>query len=206
MTAAVNGFGLAANKALDVSDKFAALAASSASSYEELATGLSKFAAQANIAGISIDFALGMLAKGVETTREAPETIGTALKTVISRMRELTDLGKTMEDGMDVNRVDRALGQVGISLMGANGQFRDMEEILTDVGKAWGAFNTNQQASVAVALAGTRQQSRLIAIMNDFDRTLELVETSQESAGATAAQHLEYMNSMEASMTHLQTA
>ena len=64
LTSAINGFGLAAEKALEVSDKFAALAATSASSYQELAVGLSKFAAQANIAGLSIDFALGMLAKG----------------------------------------------------------------------------------------------------------------------------------------------
>lgn len=155
---------------------------------------------------MSIDFALGMLAKGVETTREAPETIGTALKTVISRMRELTDLGKTLDDGMDVNRVDKALGQIGIRLMGTNGQFRDMQDVLTDVGMAWGTLNTNQQASVAVALAGTRQQSRLIAIMNDFPRTLELVQTAEESAGATNAQHMEYMNSMAAAMTGLQTA
>jgi len=84
LTSAINGFGLAAEKALSVSDKFAALAATSASSYEELAVGLSKYAAQANIAGLSMDFALGMLAKGVETTREAPESIGTAMKTSFS--------------------------------------------------------------------------------------------------------------------------
>jgi TP901 family phage tail tape measure protein len=135
LTSAVNGFGLAADQALAVSDRFAALAASSATSYEELANGLSKFAAQANVAGVSIDFAMGMLAKGVETTREAPETIGTAIKTILARMRELTDYGKTLEEGMDVNRVERALKQVGIQLRDANGQFRDMEQVLTEVGK-----------------------------------------------------------------------
>jgi TP901 family phage tail tape measure protein len=134
LTSAVNGFGLAADQALAVSDRFAALAASSATSYEELANGLSKFAAQAKVAGLSIDFAMGMLAKGVETTREAPETIGTAIKTILARMRELTDYGKTLEEGMDVNRVERALGQVGVRLRDANGQFRDMEQVLIEVG------------------------------------------------------------------------
>jgi len=206
LTSAINGFGLAAEQALAVSDKFAALAATSASSYEELAKGLSKFAAQANVAGISIDFALGMLAKGVETTREAPETIGTALKTVLARLRELTDYGKTLEDGMDVNRVEKALGQMNVQLMDSNGQFRDMEQVLTELGMKWDTLNTNQQASIAVALAGTRQQSRLIAIMQDFDRTMSLVEKSEESAGATTAQHVEYMQSMEAAMVGLQNA
>ena len=65
---------------------------------------------------------------------EAPETIGTALKTVLSRMRELTDYGKTLEDGLDVNRVEKALTNVGIALRDSNGQFRDMESVLTEVG------------------------------------------------------------------------
>jgi TP901 family phage tail tape measure protein len=206
LTAAVNGFGLAAKEAEAVSDKFAALAASSASSYQELAVGLSKFASQAKVAGLSLDFAMGLLAKGVETTREAPESIGTALKTVLARMRELTDLGKTLEDGMDVSRVDTALRQIGVNLRDTNGQFRDMEDVLTEVGNKFSSLNKMQQASVAVALAGTRQQSRLLAIFQDFDRTLELVETSEESAGATMAQHLKFMEGMEASLTNLRTS
>ena len=43
-------------------------------------------------------------------------------------------------------------------------------------------------------------------MMNDFDRTLQLVQTSQESAGATDEQHAEYMKGMEAAMTNLQNA
>jgi TP901 family phage tail tape measure protein len=206
LTAAVNGFGLAAKEAEAVSDKFAALAASSASSYQELAVGLSKFASQAKVAGLSLDFAMGLLAKGVETTREAPESIGTALKTILARMRELTDLGKTLEDGMDVSRVDTALRQIGVNLKDTNGQFRDMEDVLTEVGNKFSSLNKMQQASVAVALAGTRQQSRLLAIFQDFDRTLELVQTSEESAGATTAQHLKFMEGMEASLTNLRTS
>lgn len=134
LTNAMNGFQMSADMAMEVSDKFAALAAASATDYEELATALSKVAAQANLAGMSMDFTLGMLAKGIEVTREAPETIGTALKTVISRMRELTDYGATLEDGIDVNRVEKALKNINVDLRDQNGQFRDLEQVLTEVG------------------------------------------------------------------------
>ena len=206
LTNAMNGFQLSASQALEVSDKFAALAAASATDYEELAVALSKVAAQANLAGMSIDFTLGMLAKGIEVTREAPETIGTALKTVISRMRELTDYGETLEEGMDVNRVETALANVGVKLRDTNGQFRDLELVLTELGGKWKSLNVNQQANVAVALAGTRQQSRLIAMMQDFDRTLELVDISTNSYGATMAQHAEYMGSLQAATDGLKTS
>ena len=203
LTNAMNGFQLSASQAMVVSDKFAALAASAATDYEELATALSKVAAQANLAGMSMDFTLGLLTKGIEVTREAPETIGTALKTVISRMRELTDYGATLEDGMDVNRVAKALSNIGVELMDEQGQFRDLEEVITEVGMKWDTLNKNQQANVAVAMAGTRQQSRLIAMMQDFDRTLELVDVSANSYGATMAQQSKYMGGLEASTTLL---
>ena len=206
LTNAMNGFQMSADKAMEVSDKFAALAASAATDYEELATALSKVAAQANLAGMSMDFTLGMLTKGIEVTREAPETIGTALKTVIARMRELTDYGTTLEDNMDVNRVEKALGNIGVELRDQEGQFRDLENVLTEVGKKWDTLNKNQQANVAVALAGTRQQSRLIAMMQDFDRTLELVDISANSYGATMAQSAKYMEGLSAKMTLLTNA
>ena len=206
LTNAMNGFQISASKAMEVSDKFAALAASAATDYEELATALSKVAAQANLAGMSMDFTLGLLTKGIEVTREAPETIGTALKTVIARMRELTDYGATLEDGIDVNRVAKALDNIGVSLMDTNGQFRDLELVLTEVGKKWDTLNKNQQANVAVALAGTRQQSRLIAMMQDFDRTLELVDIAANSYGATLAQSEKYMGGLEAAQNRLTTS
>ena len=67
-------------------------------------------------------------------------------------------------------------------------------------------MNTNQQANVAVALAGTRQQSRLIAMMQDFDRTLELVDISANSYGATMAQSTDYMQGLEAAQTRLKNS
>ena len=206
LTNAINGFQLSANQAMEVSDKFAALAASAATDYEELAIALSKVAAQANLAGMSMDFTLGLLTKGIETTKEAPETIGTALKTVISRMRELSDYGKTLEDNVDVNRVEKALGYIGIELMDQEGQFRDLEDVLTEVGQKWETLTVNQQASIAVAMAGTRQQSRFIAMMQDFDRTLELAETSASSYGATLAQSAKYMDGLQAKITLLKNA
>jgi hypothetical protein len=55
-------------------------------------------------------------------------------------------------------------------------------------------------------LAGTRQQSRLIALMTDYERVTELQEISQRSAGATAAQAGVYLEGMEAAMNKVTVA
>lgn len=206
LTTALNGFQLSANDASIVSDKFAAVAATSATNYEELAIALSKVASQANLAGMSIDYTTALLAKGIETTREAPETIGTALKTVIARMREMTDYGSTLEGDTDVNNVETQLAYVGIALKNANGELRSTEDVLDDLGKKWDTLNSNQQAAIAKALAGTRQQSRLIAMMSSYERVTELQQVSLRSAGATAAQMDTYMGGMEAAINKLNNA
>ena len=203
LTTALNGFQLAATDALKVSDKFAAIAATSATSYEELATALSKVASQANLAGMSIDYTTALLAKGIETTREAPETIGTALKTIIARMRELTDYGATLEGDTDVNNVETQLAYVGIALKDANGELRSTQDVLDDLGKKWDTLNSNQQAAIAKALAGTRQQSRLIAMMSDYERVTELQQVAERSNGATMAQMEKYSDSLEAAINRV---
>lgn len=206
LTTALNGFQLAAEDAMRVSDKFAAVAANAAVSYDEIAIALSKVAAQANLAGMSIDYTTALLAKGIETTREAPETIGTALKTVIARMREMGDYGETLAGDTDVNNVETQLAYVGIQLKNNNGELRSTEEVLNDLGLKWNTLNTNQQAAIAKALAGTRQQSRLIAMMTDYERTIELQEIANRSAGATMAQMATYMEGMDAALNRVNIA
>ena len=206
LTSAINGFSLAAKDASRVNDIFAKLGASSATDYQDLAIALSKVSAQANTAGMSIEFTSALLAKGLETTQEAPESIGTALKTIIARMRELSDYGAVLEDGTSVNKVERALAAVGISLRDTNGQFKDMEEIFNELGPQWDNLNTMQQQAIAQAVAGTRQQSRFLAIMQDWDRTVELSSAALDAEGAAMYQHNQYAESLEYSMNKLTTA
>jgi TP901 family phage tail tape measure protein len=206
LTSAVNGFGLSADRSEDIADKFAAIAARSASSFEELALAMSKVSPTAKASGVSIDFMMGVIAKGIETTREAPENIGTAFKTIFARMREVTDIGKSMEDGMTLNRVEKALQSVGVALRDDVGQFRNLETVLMDVGEKWDTLSSIEQAYLATALAGSRQQPRLLAIFNDFARTKELIEISAAAAGELSVQHIEFMGGSEAAFTSLRTA
>ena len=197
LTSAVNGYHLSVNQAIVVSDKFAALAATSATDYEELAVALSKVAAQAYTAGVSMDNMMGFIAKALEVTREAPENIGTAFKTIFARMSELKDFGATVEDGMDINRIDKALSTIGVSLRDNNGELRNLDQVLIDVGSNWEGLTKNQKAYITTALAGTRQQTRLLAVFEDFDRTMQLVESSADSLGASYAQMSKYYGSIE---------
>ena len=200
LTAAVNGYCLAAEDASLVADKFNKVAAASAADINELSTAFSKAAAQANQAGVGMDNYLAYIATMVEATREAPENIGTSLKTIMSRMQQVKEAGTTEDGETDVNSVETALRSVGVALRDANGELRDLEEVFADLGPRWNTLDRNTQAYLGTIIAGTRQQSRFITLMQNWDRVLELSEESANSAGQQALMHAKSMDSIESKM------
>lgn len=205
LTAIMNGYSMAATEAMEVTDKISAVGADSAADFGELSFAIEKVASSAATAGIDLDHLLGYLGKMVEVTREAPTNIGSAMKTIVSRMAELKEDPTTaLEDGVDVNKVQTALKTVGIELFDTNNQMRDLDEVIDELGAKWDDLSRNSQAYIATIIAGNRQQSRFLALMNDYDRTMELVSSSVDSAGRSSEQFRNYNTGIEASLNKVQ--
>jgi TP901 family phage tail tape measure protein len=205
LTAAINGFQVGVEGAIDVADKLNAVAARSAASIDEIATAMSKAASQANQAGLSMDKFYAILATMEEVTREAPENIGTSMKTIMARMQQIKE-GNNTEDETDVNDVETALKTVGISLRDSNGQLRDLESVLDELGPKWGGLDRNTQAYLGTIIAGTRQQSRFISMMQNWDRVLELTEVAENSSGQQALMHKKAMEGLDAAINTLRNS
>lgn len=204
LTSILNSYSLSANDALMVTDKISQIAIVSAADFGELSTAIEKVASSAASAGLDLDHMMGYLAKMIETTREAPTNIGTALKTIVANFTQFKEdpTGLT-EEGSEINKVDKALKSVGISLTDTNGEVRDLSEVLDELGQMWQNLTRNQKSYLATAIAGTRQQSRFYSLMNDYDRTLELVAEGSNSAGKAQQQFALYSNSLEAAANRL---
>ena len=206
LTAAVRGYQLSANEAMEIADKMSALDAAAASSVDELTVAMQKSASQARMAGLDLDYYMAYLSTMQEVTREAPENIGTAMKSITSRIQEITDIGKVEEDGTTFSNVAKALNSIGIAAVDASGQLRPLQDILDELGPMWSTLDRNHQAYIATVLAGNRQQSRFIALMDNYDRALELVNVSQNASGNGAKQLRAYNQGLESSLISLNNA
>ena len=204
LTSILNSYNLRANEAMEVTDKISQIAIVSAADFGELSTAIEKVASSAASAGLDLDHMMGYLAKMIETTREAPTNIGTALKTIVANFTQFKeDPSQLNIEGSDINKVDKALKSVGISLTNANGEVRDLGDVLDELGGIWDNLNRSQKSYLATQIAGTRQQSRFYALMNDYERTLELVAEGSNSAGKAQQQFALYSNSLEAAANRL---
>ena len=85
---------------------------------------MTKTASIADSANMSFENTAAFLTQIIETTQEAPETAGTALKTIIARFSEVKELYSkgqltgTDEEGevINIHKIDKALKSVGMSL------------------------------------------------------------------------------------------
>ena len=212
MTAALRGFNMeiSATSAQRVNDVYSNLAANTASNTEELGTAMQRTASIAASAGMSFEGTAAFLAQAIETTREPAENLGTAMKTIVARFTELkkNPLEIAEVDGEEVsyNKVDTALQSIGVSLKDTNGQFRNLDQVFLDISQRWDSLTQTQQRYIATTAAGSRQQSRFIAMMSNYQRTTELMDFANNSEGASQEQFEKTMESLEAKMNKLKNA
>lgn len=77
------------------------------------------------------------------TTRQSEDVVGTSLKTIFARIQGLK-LGETLEDGTTLNQYSQALAAVGVNIKDSNGQLKDMDIILDDLGHKWSTISKDQ--------------------------------------------------------------
>ena len=144
MTAALRGFNMELNEtsAQHINDVYSELAAITASDTYEISEAMTRTASIAASAGLDFNTASTYLAEAIETTREAPENIGTAMKTIVARFAGLTkdpsELTQEMKDALggeivDANRVEAALKSAGVAARDSNGEFRDLSDVFLEL-------------------------------------------------------------------------
>lgn len=204
LTAVWNGYKVQTQEAEMYIDKLAAVAASTASDLEELSTGMGKVASAAAMMGVDIDQLNATLATVVSVTRQAPESVGTAFKTIYARMGDI-EAGLDTETTLD-SYTEKVKEISGINVLNFNGQLRDMGEIIEEVGNKWSSFSREQQVALSQAMAGTRQYNNLLALFDNWDMYEKAVDTSKNSLGTLQQQQDIYMDSTEAHLEKLDAA
>lgn len=186
-------------------DVMTALGAATASSTDEIAEGLEKFAAVADTVGLSYEYATAALTTITAKTRQSADVVGTALKTLFARIEGL-NLGETLDDGTTLNKYSKALDAVGVNIKNEAGELKSMDEILDEIGSKWGTISKDQQIALAQTVAGVRQYTQFIALMDNWDFMQENLETVARASGMLDEQAQIYAESWEAAKKRVQAA
>ena len=202
MTAIWNNFDDGTKSIEYYADVLAKLGAATASSAEEISTGLEKFAAIADTVGLSYEYATAALTTVTATTRQSAEVVGTAFKTLFARIQDL-ELGETLDDGTTLGKYSEALSKVGINIQDSNGNLKDMNDILDEMGSKWNQLSKAQQVSLAQTVAGTRQYTQLVALMDNWESFEQNLTYASNATGELNKQQAIYLESTQAHLDKL---
>lgn len=186
-------------------DVMVKLGAATASSSDEISEGIEKFAAVANTVGLSYEYAASALATVTAQTRESASVVGTAFRTLFSRIQGLTQ-GETLDDGTTLNKYSQALATVGVQIKDTDGELKGMDEILDNLGSKWNTLAQDQKIALAETVAGVRQWTQLIALMDNWDFFKENLAMAQDADGALEQQAEIYAESWEAARDRTKAA
>ena len=205
LTAIWNNFYDGSQSLEHYADVMVKLGAATASSSDEISEGIEKFAAVANTVGLSYEYAASALATVTAQTRESASIVGTAFKTLFSRIQGLNQ-GETLDDGTTLNKYSQALATVGVQIKDTNGELKGMDKILDDLGSRWNTLAQDQKIALAETVAGVRQWTQLIALMDNWDFFKENLAMAQDADGALEQQAEIYAESWEAARDRTKAA
>ena len=179
----------------------------SAADVEELSVASQKAASAAVTTGVNMDQLAAQIATIETVTREAPENIGNGLKTLYARFSDIK-MGETLEDGVDLGKVTSTLEKVGVQVINADGNMREVGNIMEDLMDVWGQLDLTQRNAIGQTLAGKFQYTRFSALMNRSDLYKDYLAASEGETGTATMDMMQevFEESMQGRLNKLRSA
>ena len=104
---------------------------------------------------------------------------------------------------LDASKVETALKTVGVALRDAQGQFRDLDQVILELGAKWSTLDSATKRYLGTVIAGNRQQSRFLALMENYDRLVEIQNAAMDSEDAGVLQYAKTLDSLESKLNQI---
>ena len=202
---------------LDIIDKLNNIGNNFSISTSDLAKSLQRSSGALIAAGNDLDEAIA-LTTAANAIIQDPESTGSALKVVSMRLRgtslkELEDAGEDTDGAIEtVSKLEKKIkqltainGQLGISILDVNGNYKDTYEILQEIADIWEEIGEadkkdgqNRQAALLELMAGKVRSQTLASLLQNPDMLREVYESSKVSEGSAQRENEEYLASIEA--------
>ena len=134
----------------------------SAATMQHMTFVMNQFASQADLANESIAGMAAQSATLIEAGEEQGKA-GRALKQIYARL------------GADTSGAATEIEALGVATRDSNGDMRALTQIVNELAPAYQDLNGEQKTNLAIAVAGTHHYARFLKLMENNERTQELM-------------------------------
>ena len=174
-------------------------------SVSQIAEGMNNASSTLAASGNTFEQSVALLTAANTTIQDASKS-STGLRTIAARIRntktELDDLGEVMTKANYEELVSN-LTDAGVRLTDINGEYRSTYDIMSDIAAKWDEMSNTEQAAMATALSGTRQQAVFYSIIEQFKEASGAMDAMTGSAGALDRAYSTYLDSTQAHINQL---
>lgn len=163
-------------KLFDVLGKAEDITASKAT---DVQAAFKRSAASIFATGVTIEQATTLISVLQERTQRGGDVIGTALKTLASRISSST------------SDATQALKEIGVETIDQEGNLRNLFDILRETSVAFQGLSEAEQANIGVKVAGIRQVEVFRAAVSNFNRIIEVNNELMGASGDAARKQVE---------------
>lgn len=210
LTASLNGYKLQTDAAQSVVDKISSVDLVSATDSAGLAEAMSRVAVTADQAGISMDRLLGYVATIGEVTQQSMSTVGTAMKSILTRMTNIKagKLKLVDEEGTTekLSDVETTLANVGINLRKTMTEYNNASDVLDALAAKWNTLNQAQQNAISISFGGQRMQNQFRVLMENYDRVQKYTDVAANSEGSGEQKFDLYLQGLESKTNSLKAS
>lgn len=214
----LKGWKLEASEVIGVVDKLSAVDMSAAISAGDLALAMSRANNSARLAGVDMNKFIGYVTTVADVTQKSAESVGESFKTIFSRFgnvkagkfvasyEDTQSADYSEDEWTNLNDIETVLGRIGIKIRENAKDWRNVDDILSEIGEKWATWDKTTQNAVATAIAGTRQRENVLTLFANWDDVSKYAEIAENAYG-TATQKMEaYTQSVEASKNRMTVA
>lgn len=204
-------FGVTAENAMNIVDKFNEVGNNFAISSEGIGVALQKSASALAAANNDLEESIA-LATAMNSVLQDPEKVGTALKTVSMYLRaaktEAEEAGEST-DGM-ANSVselrDELLSLTGgrVDIMIDDSTFKSTYQIMKELSEVWDDLTDVSRANILEQIGGKRNATAVTSLITNFQTAEDALISARNAAGSAITENEKYLDSIAGKISVIQ--
>lgn len=214
----LKGWKLAAEDVIGVVDKLSAIDMNAAISAGDLALAMSRANNSARLAGADMNKFIGYVTTVADVSQKSAESVGESFKTIFSRFGNVkagkyaaTTLDESSgdynsDDFEALNDIEKVLSKVNVKVRETATTWRDIDDILSEIGEKWEGWDQTTKNAVATAIAGTRQRENVLTLFENWSNVAKFEEIAANSYGTAVEKMNDYTVGVEAAKNRFTSA
>ena len=155
-------------------------------------------------AGLSYEEYISLLGSMIEATGRSGSELANGMKMIVARAYSIKSLSEELGiTTAELNKGSTALKKYGIEVVNLDGSIKPFGEVLAELKVKWDGMTESERNYIAESVAGNRQRSIFISMMDNMAKATELHTQAMGSQGTMMQVQEKYMDSLEGKMGRL---